>query len=334
LAIDKGFPEMATRRALLGALVAGLVAPRLAFSQPARTASVVVLFAGESEDDEPATRSFFDEMRRLGWVEGTNITYERLEGRGEREYVEGLARSAASRIPDLIYATSTSTALAVVKETASIPVVFTSASNPVATGLVASLVRHGGNATGAFQSLQDAEQMRFELIREVYPDLKRFGLLLDRRSPDSSQETVYQAAARRVGLDLTTVKFTNFEAVAKIFGNLKRAGIVAVGFTPSYTLIARRREVVEAALRNRLALIGHRSEWAEVGALMTYGAEVADAQRRSARIADRILKGAKPAAIPVERATKTELVVNQRTAKTLGITIPDSVLRRADRVIE
>jgi len=102
--------------------------------------SVVVLFAGESEDDEPATRSFFDEMRRLGWVEGTNITYERLEGRGEREYVEGLARSAASRIPDLIYATTTSTALAVVKETASIPVLFTSAADPVAAGLVASLV--------------------------------------------------------------------------------------------------------------------------------------------------------------------------------------------------
>src|SRR6266403_267496 len=142
------------------------------------------------------------------------------------------------------------------------------------------------------------------------------------------------AATPRVGLDLMTVKFTNFEAVAKIFGNLRRAGIVAVGFTPSYTLIARRREVVEAALRNRLALIGHRSEWAEVGALMTYGAEVADAQRRSARIADRILKGVKPAAIPVERSTKTELVVNQRTAKTLGVTIPGSVVRRADRVCE
>src|SRR5206468_9020311 len=119
---------MATRRTLLGALVAGFVAPRLAFAQPARIASVVVLFAGESEDDEPATRSFFDEMRRLGWVEGTNITYERLEGRGEREYVEGLARSAAGRIPDLIYATTTSVALAVVRQTASIPVVFTSAA--------------------------------------------------------------------------------------------------------------------------------------------------------------------------------------------------------------
>ena len=115
---------MATRRTLLGALVAGLVAPRLAFAQPARMASVVVLFAGDSEVDEPATQPFFDEMRRLGWVEGTNITYERLEGRGERQYVEGLARSAAGRIPDLIYATTTSIALAVVKETASIPVVF------------------------------------------------------------------------------------------------------------------------------------------------------------------------------------------------------------------
>ena len=326
---------VSTRRTWLGALVAGLVAPRLAFAQPARIVSVVVLFAGESEDDEPAARSFFDEMRRLGWVEGTNITYERLEGRGEREYVEGLARSAAGRIPDLIYATTTSTALAVVKQTASIPVVFTSAADPVAAGLVASLARPGGNATGAFQSLPDAAQMRFELIREIYPGLKRFGLLLDRRAPDSSrQETMYQDAARRVGLDLMTEKFTNFEAVAKIFANLRRAGIVAVGLTPSYTLIARRREVVETAVRNRLALIGHRSEWAAVGALMTYGAEVADALRRTARIADRILKGVKPADIAVEQATKAELVVNQRTAKTLGITIPDSVLRRADRVIE
>src|SRR6266480_1504558 len=220
---------VSTRRTLLGALVAGLVAPRLALAQPARIVSVVVLFAGESEDDEPAARSFFDEMRRLGWVEGASITYERLEGRGEREYVEGLARSAASRIPDLIYATTTSTAVAVVKETASIPVVFTSAADPVAAGLVASLVRPGGNATGAFQGLQDAEQTRFELIREVYPGLKRFGLLLDRRSPDSSQqETTHQVAARRVGLDLMTMKFTNFEAVAKIFGNLRSAGIVAV----------------------------------------------------------------------------------------------------------
>ncbi len=326
---------VSTRRTLLGALVAGLVAPRLALAQPARIVSVVVLFAGESEDDEPAMRSFFDEMRRLGWVEGTNITYERLEGRGEREYVEGLARSAASRIPDLIYATTTSTALAVVKETASIPVVFTSAADPVAAGLVALLVRPGGNATGAFQSLPDAAQRRFELIREIYPGLKRFGLLLDRRAPDSSrQETMYQDAARRVGLHLMTEKFTNFEAVAKIFANLRRAGIVAVGLAPSYTLIARRREVVETAVRNRLALIGHRSEWAAVGALMTYGAEVADALRRSARIADRILKGVKPADIAVEQANKAELVVNQRTAKTLGVAIPDSVLRRADRVIE
>src|SRR6266576_1312031 len=179
---------MATRRTLLGALVAGFVAPRLAFAQAARIASVVVLYAGESEDDEPATWSFFDEMRRLGWVEGTNITYERLEGRGERAYVEGLARSAAGRVPDRIYATTPSVALAVVKQTALIPVVFTSAADPVATGLVASLVRPGGNATGAFQGLQDAEQTRFELIREVYRRLTRVGLLLDRRQPDASQQ--------------------------------------------------------------------------------------------------------------------------------------------------
>src|SRR5256884_7486295 len=113
---------MATRRTLLGALVTGLVAPRLAFAQPARIASVVVLYAGESEDDEPATRSFFDDMRRLGGAEGTNITYERLVGRVVGAYVEGPAGSADGRIPDLIFAGTTSVALVVARHTASRPV--------------------------------------------------------------------------------------------------------------------------------------------------------------------------------------------------------------------
>jgi len=324
-----------TRRALLGALGAGLVAPHLAFAQAAKKVSVVVLFAGESEDDEPATRSFFDEMRRLGWSEGVNIAYERLHGRGTREYMEGLARSAASSNPDLIYATTTSTALAAVKESDTVPVVFTAAADPVAAGLVASLARPGGNATGVYQAPGDVVQKRLELVRQAFPRLKRIGVLLDRRSVDyARQKIVHQEAARVTGLELAVVEFTNYEAVAKHLANFRREGTVAVGLTPSVTLLARRREVGDAALRNRIALIAHRVEWAEAGAVMTYGADVADALRRSAAIANRILKGARPADIPVEQVTKFELVVNQRSAKALGHAIPEALLRRADRVID
>ncbi len=326
---------MTTRRTLLGAIGAGLVAPRLAFAQPARTVSVVVLFPGDSDDDEPALRPFFDEMRRLGWVEGKNIAYERLAGRGVREYVDGLAKSAASRTPDLIYATSATTALAVVKATDSIPVVFTTASDPVVMGVVESLARPGRNATGAFQSSGDAVYKRLELLREAIPRLKRIGVVFDRRSIEYLQQrAIHQEAARRLGFDLSIAEFANFEAVPKILANFRREGIVVAGLAPSFTLIARRREVGELAARNRIALVAHRVEWAEAGALLTYGAEIADVLRRSAGIAHRILKGTRPAEIPVEQATKFELIVNQRSAIALGVVIPKSLLSRADRVIE
>ncbi len=311
------------RRTLLGAIGAGLIVPQLAFAQAAR--KVTVLFAGEEEDDEPATRVFFDEMRRRGWAEGVNIEYERLHGRGTREYMEGLARSAVSSNPDLIYASTTSIALAVVKESDTVPVVFTAAS----------LARPGGNATGAYQASGDVVQKRLELVRQAFPHLKRIGVLLDRRSVDyARQKTVHQDAARLTGLGLAVVEFTNYEAVAKHLANFRRDGIAGVGLTPSVTLLARRREVVEAALRNRIALIAHRVEWAEAGAVLSYGADVADALRRTAAIADRILKGARPAVTPVQQATKFELVVNQRSAKALGLVVAQEVLSHADRVID
>src|SRR5262245_38993921 len=141
---------MTSRRTLLGGLAASLLLPRLALAQSPRKA-VVVLFAGEEEDDGPATQPFFEEMRRLGWVEGTNVDYERFFGRGTREYMEGLAKSAAGLTPDLVYATTAATALAVMKASDSVPVVFNTASDPVTAGLVASLARPARNATGVFQ---------------------------------------------------------------------------------------------------------------------------------------------------------------------------------------
>ncbi len=323
------------RRTILAGLGAAILAPGFALAQAERKYSVVVLFAGEEDDDEPATRPFFDEMRRLGWNEGVNIGYERLYGKGTREYMEGLAKSAVGLAPDLLYATTANIALTLLKETDSVPVVFTAVTDPVAIGLVNSLKRPGGNATGAFQAPGNVVQRRFELLRETLPATKRLGLLVDRRTAEYvRQRAVHEEAAKHAGLDVMTAEFTNFEAVAKHLANFRREKIQVSALTPSVTLLGRRREVVDTATRNKIALVAHRVEWAEVGALMTYGAEVAEVLKRSAQIAHRILKGARPADTPVIEARKFELVFNQRTASTLGIELPPPMLRRASRIID
>jgi len=311
------------------------MAPGLAWAQ-ARRIALVALFPGEEEDDQPAAQPFFDELRRRGWVEGTNIDYERLYGRGAREYMEGLAKSAASREPDLIYANTAAIALAVVKETDSVPVVFTSASDPVSSGLVSSLRRPARNATGAYQSAGDGLGRRVQLLRQVVPGATRVGLLLDRLATESArQRTLHEEALRGApGVQLSVSEFTNFEAVAKLLANFRREGVQAVFLSPSVTLLGRRREVVEIAMRNKVALVAHRLEWAEAGAVFTYGPDVTDALRRSAAIADRVLRGAKPAETPVERASRYELIINNRSAKALGVTVPASLLKTAERVIE
>ena len=159
--------------------------------------------------------------------------------------------------------------------------------------------------------------------------------LLDRRAGDyPRQKVLHQEAARRMKVELFEAEFSNYEAVAKFLARFRRDGIRAVLLAPSFTLIARRREVAGLAARNRVALFAHRVEWAEAGALLSYGAEIADALRRSAAIADRILKGARPAEIPVEQATRIELVVSRRTARELHITLPGPLLRRANQIID
>ena len=319
----------------LAGLGGALAAPRLAWGQ-ARKMSLVALFPGDEDDDQPAGQPFFDEMRRRGWVEGTNIDYERLYGRGAREYMEGLAKSAASREPDLIYASTAAIALAVLKETESVPVVFTSASDPVASGLVSSLRTPARNATGAYQSAGDGLRRRMQILRQIMPSATRVGLVLDRRATESArQRTLHEDAVRNVpGMSLSVAEFTNFEAVAKLLANFRREGIQAVFLSPSVTLLGRRREVADTAMRNKVALIGHRLEWAEAGALFTYGPDVTDALRRSASLADRILRGAKPGETAVEQASRFELIVNNRSAKALGVAVPGTLLKTADRVIE
>ena len=160
------------------------------------------------------------------------------------------------------------------------------------------------------------------------------GAVFDRNAQDyQSRRAAHEKAARGVGIELVSAEFTNFEAVAKILSQFKRDNLLAMEITPSFSLIGRRREVASLAALNGIALIAHRAEWAEAGAVLTYGADVGESHRRAADIADRILKGAKPAGIPVTRVEKFELAINNRVANGLALHIPKSLLQRADKVI-
>ena len=323
------------RRKVLIALGAGLFVPSsLVLAQAARMLTVVILFAGDSEDDEASARPFFAEMERLGWTEGKNVTYDRLSGKGTLQYLESLASTAAGREADLIFATTTSLALAIAKAAENTPVVFATASDPIAAGLVNSLERPGRNSTGVYQVAGDAVQKRYKKFKAALPALKKMGVMFDRNAPDyQSRQGAHQAAARAAGIELEATEFSNFEAVAKLLAQYRRRNIFIVGTSASFSMLGRRKEVCTLAARNGIAMLAHRVEWVEAGAVVSYGADVGEGLRRVARLSDRILKGGKAAEIPVDRFSKFELAINSRAAKELGLHIPQAVVKRADRVI-
>ena len=326
---------MTNRRRVLGLLGAGISAPGILLAQPARVPTVAVLFIGDSEDDEPTARPFFETMARFGWIEGKTINYERHSGKGTRQYMEAMVGSAAGAEPDLIFATTGSLAVAVLKDSPSLPLVFTTMSDPVAAKLVASLARPGGNATGAYQVPGDASKKRFAFVRQAMPGLKRMGVVFDRNNSELEQrKAAHLKAAQGAHLELAAAEFTNFEAIARIFANYKRDGIRVAEMTPSFALTGRRREAVALADRNEIALVAHRAEWADAGAILSYGVDLGESYRRAARLAHRILKGAKPGSIAVELPNRLELVVNPRAALALGIALPKALVQQANRVVE
>jgi putative ABC transport system substrate-binding protein len=324
-----------TRRRLLGALGAGIAAPRLLLAQaPKKAVNVAVLFVGDSEDEEQTARPFFEAMARFGWVEGANVAYERHSGRGTRAYLETMVSNAAGSAPDLIVATTGSLAAAVLKETGELPVVFITSSDPVKGGLAASLARPGRNATGAYHRPGDTAARRYALVKQVAPGIKRLGAVFDRATPDfAARRAAQEKAAHAAGLALAAAEFTNIEAIARIFAQFKRDGLALAEITPSFALTGRRRDVVNLATVNGIALVAHRAEWADAGAILSYGVDIGENYRRAAAIANRVLKGAKPGNIAVELLNRVELVVNPRAAHAFGISIPKPLLQQASRVV-
>jgi putative ABC transport system substrate-binding protein len=235
---------------------------------------------------------------------------------------------------DVIVTQGTPATLAAKQATAVIPIVFAAASDPVGTGLVASLARPGGNVTGLSNQISDTSGKRLEFLREVVPGLRRLAIMANVGNPASlSEMSEVQATARTLGLEVTTSEIRRAEDIAPVFEALKgRAD--ALYLCPDPLMNTNRTRINILAVGARLPTMHGVREYVEAGGLMFYGPNIPDQFRRVGEIVDKILRGAKPADIPVEQPTKFDFVINLTTAKVLGLTVPESFLLRADEVIE
>jgi putative ABC transport system substrate-binding protein len=310
-----------------------LAAPLAADAQPAgKVPRIGVLFAGS------AATPGYDTLRRglaeLGWVEGQNILieYRYAEGRPER-YPALIAELLSLKVDVLVAGGGTPGARAAKQATSTIPIVLPIVGDPVAAGLVSSLARPGGNVTGL--SMQDTEisAKRVELLREVLPTVKRVAVLKDPVAPAQDPDAT-QAAARALGLRLQVLSVGRPEDFPGAFEAARKAGAEALIVLASSVFNLHRQRLVDLAAENRLIAVYEHREFPYAGGLMSYGPDLADMTRRAAKYVDKILKGAKPGELPVEQPTKFDLVINLKTAKVLGLTIPPSVLARADQLIQ
>jgi len=283
----------------------------------------------------PAIEAFRQALRGLGHVEGTFVLEVRY-GDGRFERLPELARELVGLKMDVILATSDVVIAAIKRETQTIPIVMVFSTDPMGTGFVASLARPGGNVTGLSNISSELSRKRLELLREAVPGLSRVAALWN---PDvrgallDYKET--EGAARLLRLELQSVEVSRAEDLDRAFSAVTKQraqALVLPGANPVGFI--NRGKIATFAQRNRLPSMYPTREYVEAGGLMSYGPSLPDLFRRAATYVDKILKGAKPADLPVEQPTKFELVLNLKTAKALGLTIPQSLLQRADQVIE
>jgi putative ABC transport system substrate-binding protein len=322
------------RRAFITLLGCAAVWPLAARAQQAaRLPTIGFLGASTPAAWAPWLAAFVQRLRELGWIEGRTVAIEIrwAEGRSER-FAEIAAELVRLKVDVIV--TSGAAAPAAKQETSIIPIVFMLANDPVATGLVASLSRPGGNVTGLSNQSRDLAGKRLELLREIIPGLSRFAILINAGTANSGAELgAVRAAARTLGLEIVILEIRRPEDIGTAIDKLKgSADALYVVQDPLF--IANRVRISTSALGARLPTMHAAREFVESGGLMSYGANFPDNFRRAADYADKILKGAKPSDIPVEQPTKFDLVVNQTTAKALGIELSPTLLGRADEVID
>lgn len=291
------------------------------------------LSAGFSSPKPARTEAFRQGLRDLGYVEGQNILIEYRYAEGKLGRLPGLAAELLRLNVDMVFAYSTP-AVRVLKEATTIVPVVTVSADPVRNGFVASLARPGGNITGLANLTPELAGKRLELLKEVVPKISRVAVIWNSNDPGSElrmRET--EAAARSWGIKVQSLEVREWNDLEKAFFAIKSAQAGGVVPLRGRTTNNLPEQIIELAKRDRVPTIYDDRPRAEAGGLMSYGTMIADLDRRAAYYVDRILKGAKPADLPIEQPTKFELVFNLKTAKQIGLIIPANVLARADRVI-
>src|SRR5262249_22528427 len=272
--------------------------------------------------------AFRQGLRELGYIEGENIQIELRWHPPERpDLLPGIASELVRSKVDVLLAPTTPEILALKESTASIPIVMIAPSDPVATGLVEGLARLGGNVTGLAWMSRDIMGKRLELLREAIPKATRMSDLWNPRNPSTQRDfKEIEVAARALGITLYSAEVREPTEFVGAFSSMTRARADALVVQADYLTWVHRKQIVDLALQQRLPTMFFAREYVDAGGLMSYGANLAELFRRSASYVDKILKGARPGEIPVEQPTTFELVINLKTAKALGIAIPESIL--------
>jgi putative ABC transport system substrate-binding protein len=329
---------MMNRRQFLGIVSASLLAaPVVTEAQPAgKVARIGYLSVATPEGDKMLVAAFRQGLREHGYVEGSNVVIEVRHAAQRPERMPGLAAELVSLKIDVAVVYGTSAILALRKVHSTLPIVMTVHADPVGTGLVASLARPGGQVTGLTDGHADLAPKRLELLKTAVPSASRVAALLNPTVPQAKRQLDHlRHAAPALGLRLLVFEVTGPDDITRVFARAAREGADVVLIIPDPTWTSGQwARLADVAMKHRLPAIGTRSGHAEAGMLMSYGTNFTELWRRSATYVDKILKGANPGDLPVEQPTTFELVINLKTAKALGLTIPPSLLVRADQIIE
>lgn len=324
------------RRAVLSIGALALAGPRALLAQTAKRVYRVAILDDATEGSRRDTWAVFRKrLSALGWSEGKNLVLDARFAAGVNERLPALAGELVATKPDAIVAPSTPTARAAIRATSSIPIIFIGAGDPVGTGLVTTLAHPGGNATGISAVAPDTIQKSFEMLRELAPAVQRIGFLTDPAGQVAAVAyTRLAETAAKLKLSTQLLDGIGRSAVDRAFATIKRDRIQGLLVSTSGTLLDHRDEILEFVAREKIPAVYGREEWVRAGGLLSYGANRRATYERGADIVHKVLKGAKPADIPVEQVATVHTALNMKTARALGIKVPDSIRLRVDEVIE
>jgi putative ABC transport system substrate-binding protein len=324
---------MNNRRKLVIALGASaLVAPFYSYAQQQKDYRIGVLMSGSSATVSSRVDDFIQALAKLGYIEGNNLSLTIRYADGNNDRLPMLASELVTKNVAVIFAQDTPASRAAKQATGNIPIVFAGVGDPVGSGIVASLAKPGGNITGLSIIAPELAAKRLQILRELFPKISRIAIIPGGAQPGQIAEA--ERGAKALGMQVLVVQMERREDFKKVVTQLKEWHADSLNFLAGSINLYNQKLLGELAATTRLPAVSGEKDYAEAGALFSYGADIRARYLRAATFVDKILKGAKPADLPVEQPTNFELIINMKTAKALGVKIPNSILVQATKVIE